>query len=377
MEPERGGILRRRKFGKAIDEVFGKPFTESVFSWPVPAESERRLGRPSALTSAELLQRRDQLHGIFAAHWPAVGWNLQRVRGLTHVPLALRPLGELKHPTIKLLVWNTSAKAMPDGVLRFQQERKKLDKELVDVQNRFSAANKRVIEGEDAVELARNRFAIARDGYSHARKQKKKNEAKVFLKEREKWSSLCPKVNAELNRRKESLKQGNVELNEIRNKIADLEALFAQTELLRFVLSERYVLTPLNVANAAAGLPCMTWRNSFKRLRGMPSAETSINYLIFEALKIILERANPISAKEAATEIRRQIAGRKQFERIREYLGEHWRALEDGVLAGWSSAANANERPYKITSLFLGPLKAPKRAVDPLLDALEKDFPSA
>lgn len=377
MGPEGGGILRRRKLGKAIDEVSGKPFTESVFSWPVPAENEGRLGRPSALTNAELLQRREQLHGIFAAHWPTVGWNLQRVRGLTQVPLALRPLGDLKHPTIELLLWNTSAKAMPDGILRLQQERKKLDKELADVENRFSAGNKRVMEGEDAFEQAQNRFAIARDGYSYARKKKRKKKAKSFLKEREKWSSLCQKVHAELNRRKESLKQCNVERVEIRKKIADLEALFAQTELLRFVLSERYVFTPLNVANAAAGLPHMTWRNSFKRLRGMSSAETSINYLIFEAVKIILERANPTSPGGATSAIRHQITRRKQFDRIREYLREHWPTLENAVLAGWSSAANANERPYKITSLFLGALKAPKQVVNPLLDALEKDLSNA
>jgi hypothetical protein len=378
MRPEGGGILRRRKLGKALDDISGKPFSESIFSWPVPGENGRRLGRPSALSNAELLQRRDQLLGIFAAHWPTVGWNLQRVRELTQVQLALRPLTDFKNPTIELLQWNTSAKARPDGVLRHKQERKRLEGELADVENRFSAANKRVVEGEEAFEQAQNRFAVARDGYCYARKKRKKKTAKSLMKERAKWSSLCQKVHAELNRRKESLKERNAELSEIRKRIADLDALFSQTELLRFVLSERYAFTPLNFANAAAGLPQMSWRNSFKLCLGGPcSAETSVNCLIVEAVKTVLERACPTSADKAVDEIRRRISKEKQFEKVREYVGEHWSALNDAILAGWSSAGHADARPYHITSLFLAALKVPKRVVNPLLNALEKDFSDA
>src|SRR5258708_11596358 len=376
MRPEGGGVLRRRK-SKKVSRGMSKTRL-NVFSWPVPGENEGRLGRPSALTNDELLQRRDQLHGIFAAHWPAVGWNLQRVRGLTQVPLALRPLADLKHPTIELLLWNTSAKGMSDGLLRFQQERKRLHKELADAQDRLGAANKGVTEAQDAAEQAQNRFAIAREGYSHARKEKKKKEAKSFLQEREKWSSLCPKVNAELNRRKESLMACNVELREIEEKIANRQALFAQTELLRFVLSERYVFTPLNFANALAGLPHMSWRNSFRLcLRGACSLETSINYLIVEAVRMTLERAAPTSAEEAVNEIRRQISKGRQFERVRAYLGDHWPTVENAVHTGWGSAVHANARPYKITCPFLQSLKGPKPVANPLLDALEKDLSNA
>jgi hypothetical protein len=304
-----------------------------------------------------------------------MGWNLQRARGLTQIGPALRPLADLRHPTIELLLSNTSGKALPDGAQPFHQERKRLYKELVEVENRLSAANTKVMEAEGAFEQAQNRFAIARDGYSWARKKRKKKKAKSFLKERRKWSSLCQRMQAELNRRKESLKDCYVELGEIGKKITDIEAHFAQTELLQFLLSERYVFTPLNVANAAAGLPHMSWRNSFRLcLRGACSPETSINYLIFEAVRMTLERTTPTSADEAVNEIRQQISKGRQFERVREYLGEHWPTLEDATFTGWSSAVHANARPYKITSLFLQALKEPKRVVNPLLEALEKDL---
>src|SRR5258708_28242186 len=207
MRPEGGELLRRRKLGKALDDVSGKPlFTESVVSWPVPPENEGRLGRPSALTNAELLQRRDQLHGIFAAHWPTIGWNLQRARGLAQIGPALRPLASLRHPTIELLLSNTSGKMSADGAHPFHQKRKRLSKELVEVENRLSAANTKVMEAEGTFEQAQNRFAIGRDGYSWARKKRKKKKAKSSHKERKTWSSLCQRVQADLNRRKERLK---------------------------------------------------------------------------------------------------------------------------------------------------------------------------
>jgi hypothetical protein len=376
MRPAGGELLRRRKLGKALDNVSGKPlFTESVISWPVPPENEGRLGRRSALTNAELLQRRDQLHGIFAAHWPTIGWNLQRARGLTQIGPALRLLANLRHPTIELLLSNTSGKALPDGAHPFQQERKRLYKELVEVENGLSAANTKVMEAEGAFEQAQNRFAIARDGYSWARKKRKKKKAKSFLEERKKWSSLCQRVQAELNQRKEGLKDCYVELSEIRTKITDTEAHFTQTELLQFLLSERYAFTPLNLANAAAGLPQMSWRNSFRLcLRGACSPETSINYRIVEAMNLILERTNPTSAEEAASEIRDQISRRKRFERVLEYVSEHWPELEDAVRKVWNSPAQPKSRAFQITALFLEVLKAPRREVNPLLDALEKDL---
>jgi hypothetical protein len=384
MRPEGGEILRRRKLESAVDSVSGKTFTDRVVSWPAPRENDGRLGRPSALANAELLQRRDQLHGIFAAHWPTIGWNLQRARSLSHIGPALCPLADLQHSTIELLVLKASARALPDGVRVLQPERKRLYKELAEVENRLNAANTSVMEGEDAFGQAQNRFAIARDGYSYARKKSKKSKkrgkkkAQSFLKDRQRWSRLCQRVQAELNRRKESLRKCHSEVSEIRKKITDIEAHFAQTELLQFVLSERYVCTPLNLANAVAGLPHMSWRNSFRLcLRGACSPEASINYLIVEAVRMALERAAPTSADEAVNEIRRQISKGRQFESVREYLGERWPTLEDAVLKGWSSAVHANARPYKITFLFLQALKGRKQVANPLLDALEKDLSNA
>lgn len=359
---------------KPLDAVLAKQGKQSRFSGPAPAQKRGGSGRSPALSTAELLQRRDQLQGIFAAHWPIIGWNLKRARRQLHITDALRPLAGLNHPTIELLRLDSFKKPMPDGFLRFRQERKRLYSELTEAQDKLSEANTKMMEASSAFEQANHWFAVARDSYSHARKNKKPTDS--FVEEREKWSRRCESVQTELSRRERSLNQYTEKIRGIEEEIKETEAHFAQTELLRFVLSERYVFAPLNFANAAAGLPHMGWRRSFLLCSRVAfSAETSINYLIFEAVRIIVDGARPTCAEEAASEIRRQIGKRNEFESIRQYVGQDWPALERAVIAVWNSSIHADARPYEIVSIFLAALKAPRRVGNPLLDALEKDLP--
>lgn len=359
--------------GKALDAVLAKRGKKSLLNGPAPAQKGRLRGRPPALDDAELLHRRDKLQGVFASHWPIIGWNLQRARKPLHVAAALRPLASLNHPTIELLLLDSFNKPMPDGIHLLRQECKRLYGQLAEAQNKLSEANTKVTEARSAFEEAHNLFAVARDSYTLARKKKKPTAS--FRNDREKWSRRSDSVQTELSRREKNLVEYAKKIEGIEKEIKEIEAHFAQAELLRFVLSERYVFAPINFANAAAGLPHMGWRRSFLLCsRKECSVEPSINYLIFDAVKIILEGASPTRGEEAASEIRRQISKGDRFKSVREYLGEDWPALEQAVLAGWNSSVHAGARPYEIASRFLGALKAPRRVVNPLLDALEKDL---
>jgi hypothetical protein len=360
---------------KALDAVLAKRGKKSLLNdGPTPAQKGSGRGRPPALDNDELLQRRDKLQGIFAAYWPIIGWNLQRARKPLHITDALRPLVGLKHPIIELLLLDSFKKPMPDGFLLLRRERKRLHGQLAETQNKLSEANTRVMQARSAFEEAHNWFAAASDSYTLARKKKKPTAS--FRKDREKWLGRRGSVQTELSRREKNLIEYTERVRGIENEIKEIEAHFAQAELLRFVLSERYVFAPLNFANAAAGLPHMGWRRSFLRCsRKECSVVLSINYLLFDAVKIILEGASPTRGEEAATEIRRQISKGNRFESVRDYLGEDWPALEHAVLAAWTSSVHASARPYEIASRFLGALKAPRRVVNPLLDVFEKDLP--
>ena len=72
-------------------------------------------------------------------------------------------------------------------------------------------------------------------------------------------------------------------------RIAEEEAGFAQQELMRFILEGRYELTPLNLANAMAGLPYMAWRQSFKRCMAWEcSFANSVMYREFKIISACL-----------------------------------------------------------------------------------------
>jgi len=359
---------------KLLDAVLARRRKKLLVSEPTPAQKEARRGRPPALSDAELRQRRDQLEGIFAAHWPIIGWNLERARKPPHITDALRPLASLNHPTTGLFLVDSFSKSLPDASPQYKQERNRLYSQLAETQDRLSEANAKALEASSALERAHNLFATARDGYSHARKEKKPTAS--FLKEREKWRRLSDSLQTELGGRMRTQIQYAEEIRGIEKEIKEIEAHFAQTELLRFVLSERYVFTPLNFANAAAGLPRMGWRRSFSRCSRIEcSGETSINYLIVDAVKTILEGASPTGATEAASEIRRQLAKQNRFANVRKYLGVNWPLLENAIVTVWNSLVHVDARPYEIVSMFLGTLKAPRRVVNPLLDAFERDLP--
>jgi hypothetical protein len=87
-------------------------------------------------------------------------------------------------------------------------------------------------------------------------------------------------MQTELSRRERSLIQYTEKIGGIEKEIKEIEAHFVQIELLRFVLSERYVFAPLNFANAAAGLPHLGWRRSFLEPVTKPRLSTTEDSLL-------------------------------------------------------------------------------------------------
>jgi hypothetical protein len=63
----------------------------------------------------------------------------------------------------------------------------------------------------------------------------------------------------------------NNQQHEVQQLLLDGEASFARDEFARFCVSNRYRLTPMNIANALAGLPHIGWRQSITRCQKHPS----------------------------------------------------------------------------------------------------------
>lgn len=368
-----GGILRRRKLSETLDELLEKDGTEPIPSEPPPAPMSRRSGRSAALDPADLRHRRDNLLGILEGHWPTIGRNLGRARNRVDIAEALRPLAGSNQPTIDLLLLDAFTKAMPENIRVFRQQQKTLAARFSESYGKLDLTRRLEQEAREAYSQAHVTLAAARAAHAAARKKKK--PAGFLLKEFERRSSIYERLSAEVKKREDRVNQCTEELRGVQIEIRAIEAHFAQTELLRFLKSRKYAFTPENVANAAAGLPQLGCRRSFLLCsRGKCTAKRSINYILFEAVSKILKKQDATSAEEATKEIRRQINTRKQFAILKEYLSEHWPALEEATHKVWSSPAHPKARPFQITSLFLATLRAPRPVIHPLLDALEKEL---
>jgi hypothetical protein len=371
-----GGIVRRRKSTETLDELLENQGAEVCPEESTAENNQGRSGRPAALSQPDLLHRRDKLQGMFQAHWPTIGWNLRLARSRMDIAQALRPLADFKLPTIDLLLLETPSKPVQDGIHTFRREHKRLNAECSESYARLESCRSFFLEARDAYSQARVRLDAARDRYVFALKEKKPTSS--YLEELKQLPILCNKLRVEVKQREESAKRCTEEFRRIQIEIRALEAHFAQTELLRFLRSRKYAFTPENVSKAAAGLPALGCRRSFLLCSRVRYASVpSINYVIFEAVSKILNKQNPRSAEEAVREMRRQISTRRQFATVKAYLSEHWHALEHAAHKVWNSPAHPKSRAFQITSLFLQTLKAPKRVVNPLLDALEKDLSNA
>ena len=74
----------------------------------------------------------------------------------------------------------------------------------------------------------------------------------------------------------------------------DERAFLAQSELLKFIRSRRYAFTPVNLANAMAGLPEMGWRQSAKRCsRHKPKHGDGAVYWLFKLIRRALSERKP------------------------------------------------------------------------------------
>ena len=83
------------------------------------------------------------------------------------------------------------------------------------------------------------------------------------------------------------------------SKLRGLEAGFARKEILSFLKSKRYELTPLHLANAIAGLPYMGWRQSMRRSSKRPSKSANgLHFQIFKALRLITANARERNSED-------------------------------------------------------------------------------
>jgi hypothetical protein len=90
-------------------------------------------------------------------------------------------------------------------------------------------------------------------------------------------------------------------IEHINEDIRRQDAFIAQSEFLDFLRSKRYAFNPLNIANAIAGLPLITWRQSVTRCQKHASTHPyALNMQMFRRVTEAL--ANPSRSADRAVE---------------------------------------------------------------------------
>jgi hypothetical protein len=188
-----------------------------------------------------LLNRSDNLVSFIEGNWGLIGWELETAKTIEDVRNALNATDSQQPHIIQVFTRASTATATALDLRRRARELRRLDKEV-----RAAAANQQRC-GES---LQKVTWAL-REANSATQQ---KEIAQLFERR--------SKDHEEAKLLHEGL------LMHVRSVIAQYEderAFFAQTEMLRFLLSPRYSFSPVNLANAIAGLPEMGWRQSAKR----------------------------------------------------------------------------------------------------------------
>ncbi|MGC2119612.1 MAG: hypothetical protein WA644_11060, partial [Candidatus Acidiferrales bacterium] len=149
------------------------------------------------------------------------------------------------------------------------------------------------------------------------------------------------------------------------------------SELLSFLRSEgkrKRALTPLNLANALAGLPYMRWRQSDTRCSKMPADSFAQHpYVVFRLVERLFLRVGARRGKSLAERFRAALLNLPKKENYpRDSICQQWRDFRLAVEEVLKSKHQQAFIPYAITSAYLRNVSRPKTSLDNVRDSREK-----
>ena len=286
------------------------------------------------------MSTRDALYFILEQNWALVGWELQQAYTVADVRAALEPLKTSDYSRLEV----------------FKREHK--------------------TEQTTSAKLRRARLAIKyaesewRSAHEHLEASRQSAErVRVALKQvlltpdEDEISTLCEQRKRELAEAAANWRECDLRLDSLRDDLKLQESYFAQSELLKFILSGRRDLTtPLNFANAMAGLPFIGWRQSDERCSDhtpMPKSSHGIVYQRFAIVaKVVALPAS--SVEEVIQKMRAHLlneATHKDF--ACEELRENWHYLQCAIESEYAKKTSPRAMPYRIFAEYQRRSSAP------------------
>ena len=201
------------------------------------SEPQRR-GRPSEIDPEKLQRQVPELQFVLEQNWGAVGWLLLQAKTTFDVQTAFR---SIVNPQCSLLELFISDRTLQTAAADLRKLRKSVKDARVRYRREFAMCR----ESREKCERAFQAWAAEHDPVKLARIQ-----------------VIRPRIERDYEEAKTLEKKSQSQYESLEFELKGHEAHFAQSEILKFIQSNRRQFTPLNVARAMAGLPFVTARGS-------------------------------------------------------------------------------------------------------------------
>ena len=182
------------------------------------------------------------------------------------------------------------------------------------------------------------------------------HESKAIARELEVESLVSNATQVETQRRAADEQQ-----RALKKQRSSEEGWYARNEIVDFVRSRRYVVNPVNLAKAIAGLPEYSWTYSFRQcedILGDSLSPSTVNYQLFELLKAIIKKIKPIKRKKIQMRLRDELLKRDPTDPVRAHFSPSWAYIEQSIASCvWQKR---NELPYKLMAKIQDNLEGSK-----------------
>ena len=312
-----------------MDEDVPDNVAENIMAFLAEETPKPRRGRKVAIEDGPLWTCRDSLVGLLETTWADVGDKLPRIKKPGDVYEALRVWEQdNRHDLLYVTQALLRSSGSPATIKSLNEKRRRMRALNVSTNNASEYLRKCCASVETAVRA----FNVPCP----------ENERAIIdeiLKERA--IAVAHAANAHL-----ALK---VQQEEMAEHIRDCEAYFARAEVSRFCKSKRYRLTPLNTADAIAGLPEIGWRQTAKRCKQKAcSGSGGGSIQVFETIRRIVESCarKPELLRHAERWLRAQ---RRTKSFGTSNLQENWYYLRLSIKSALEAGIRSRDLPFAIT----------------------------
>ena len=328
-------------------------FFEPMEEVAAPDHTKRRRGRPEGIDDDSLFASREYLLHVAGTSWPDILLPLQKIKDAADVRSALRSWEPYRdsNPVISSLLRETTRTATPKrlrdlekqralqiDVLQASDERRKRARASFEKTSILSTPLLRSDGASESKPVERS-ASEARASITRLTTDQEAVIDKQWVRHASEWDTTEGNYNSEKKK-----------LDDLLNEIRDCHAYIVQAETVLFCRSGRYAFTPVNLANALAGLPHIKYRQSIKRC-GLWDTDNGPLYRsigIVERIVLSCENLTKLGshAKEWLTSIRISKSGKNFF--AVSQLGENFYYLNQAIEAVVPTKPRSDEIAVRI-----------------------------